>query len=53
MRGAELSRRQKAGVLMMVLAVMIIGGIECGDIGFEAGATLGIICTALAFVLWA
>ena len=53
MRGAELSRRQKAGLLMMLIVIGIEGGMKCGDIGFETGATLAIICSALALVLWA
>ncbi len=51
MKGAELTRANKAGLLMMVIAIVTVGGMELGRIDFVEGTISGIICAVLALVL--
>jgi hypothetical protein len=41
----------KLGILLIVIAGMIVGGMENGDITFMLGACLGIICAVASLVL--
>lgn len=49
----ELTAANKVGLILMVVAIGVVGGMECGKIALESGTTWGIICSALALLLWA